>query len=115
MRFTMEPAIVRLLGVSLREYEPSRARYGNQGPLAPVLVITSYDANRLYRPSMMPHQNPSDEELRRILTEARTIAVVGASGNPSRPSHAIMQHLLNAGYRVFRVTPREPEVLGQKA
>ena len=63
----------------------------------------------------MPHQNPPDDELRRILTEARTIAVVGASAKPARPSYSIMQRLLAAGYRVIPVTPRESEVLGQKA
>lgn len=63
----------------------------------------------------MSHQNPSDDELRALLTEARTIAIVGASSNPERPSYGIMKRLLDAGYRVFPVNPRETEVLGQKA
>ena len=63
----------------------------------------------------MPHQNPSDETLRTLLTEARTIAIVGASSSPDRPSHGIMKKMLAAGYRVFPVNPRETEVLGQKA
>jgi len=63
----------------------------------------------------MPHQNPSDETLRTLLTEARTIAMVGASSSPDRPSHGIMKKMLAAGYRVFPVNPRETEVLGQKA
>ncbi len=63
----------------------------------------------------MPHRNPSDEELRQLLTEAHTIAVVGASANPERPSYGIMRRLLAAGYRVIPVNPRESEVLGQKA
>lgn len=41
--------------------------------------------------------------------------MVGASSRPNRPSHGIMQLLLNAGYRVIPVSPRETEVLGQKA
>jgi predicted CoA-binding protein len=61
------------------------------------------------------HQNPSDDELRRILVEARTIAMVGASSNSTRPSHGIMKRLLDAGYRVIPVNPRETEVLGQAA
>jgi len=61
------------------------------------------------------HQNPSDDELRRVLVEARTIAMVGASSNPSRPSHGIMKRLLDAGYRVIPVNPRETEVLGTPA
>lgn len=59
--------------------------------------------------------NPSDEELRRLLTEAETIAVVGASSNPSRPSHGIFRKLLSAGYRVVPVNPNETAVLGQRA
>lgn len=63
----------------------------------------------------MPHQNPSDDQLRQLLTEARTIAMVGASSTPDKPSHGIMQKMLAAGYRVIPVNPRETEVLGQKA
>jgi len=63
----------------------------------------------------MSHQNPSDEVLTRILTEATTIAMLGASANPEKPSHGIMKQLLAAGYRVIPVNPKEPEVLGQKA
>lgn len=63
----------------------------------------------------MTHQNPPDEELKRLLTEARTVAMVGASSNPERPSHGIMRKLLAVGYQVIPVNPRETEVLGQKA
>lgn len=57
----------------------------------------------------------SDDRIRQLLTEARTIAVVGASSNPDRPSHGIMRKLLSVGYTVIPVNPRETEVLGQKA
>lgn len=63
----------------------------------------------------MSHVNPLDDALRSLLTSATTIAVVGASANPERPSHGIMKMLLAAGYRVFPVNPKETEVLGQKA
>jgi uncharacterized protein len=61
------------------------------------------------------HTNPSNEELRKLLADARTIAIVGASSNSEKPSYGIMRQLLNAGYRVIPVNPRETEVLGQKA
>jgi uncharacterized protein len=61
------------------------------------------------------HENPSDDVLKRLLGEARTIAVVGASSKPERSSWGVMQKLLQAGYRVIPVNPQEPEVLGQKA
>jgi predicted CoA-binding protein len=59
--------------------------------------------------------HPTDAELRDLLTSATTIAMVGASANPEKPSHGIMQRLLTAGYRVIPVNPKETEVLGQKA
>lgn len=63
----------------------------------------------------MPHTNPTNEELKSLLATARTIAVVGASSNPEKPSHGIMEKLLAVGYHVIPVNPRETEVLGQKA
>jgi uncharacterized protein len=47
-----------------------------------------------------------------ILREAKTIAVVGASPKPDRPSHGVMRYLLEQGYRVIPVRPRGDEVLG---
>ena len=62
----------------------------------------------------MPHSNPSDQEVTRLLTDATTIAVVGASSNPDKESHGIMQKLQRTGYRVIPVNPRYPEILGEK-
>jgi uncharacterized protein len=61
------------------------------------------------------HANPNDDQLRAILTSAKTIAMVGASSHEDKPSHRIFKQLLEAGYHVIPVNPKETEVLGQKA
>jgi predicted CoA-binding protein len=63
----------------------------------------------------MAHRNPSTEEIRALLTNAKTIAMVGASSNPEKPSHGIMRKLQSVGYHVIPVNPRETEVLGERA
>lgn len=59
--------------------------------------------------------NPTDDELKQILTAATTVAMVGASSNPDKTSHGIMQKLQSVGYTVIPVNPRETEVLGERA
>jgi predicted CoA-binding protein len=63
----------------------------------------------------MAHQNPSDQVLEQLLTDATTIALVGASSNPDKASYGIMQKLQKSGYRVIPVNPRETEILGERA
>jgi predicted CoA-binding protein len=49
-----------------------------------------------------------DEDIAELLTNARTIAMVGASDRPSRASYGVMQFLQDRGYRVFPVNPQIP-------
>jgi predicted CoA-binding protein len=58
---------------------------------------------------------PEDRELRILLGEAKTIAVVGLSSKPGRPSLSVAAYLQDRGYRVVPVNPRETEVLGERA
>jgi predicted CoA-binding protein len=55
-----------------------------------------------------------EEDLKALLTEAKTIAVVGASPKPWRDSGAIAEFLVKKGYKVFPVNPQYQEVLGMK-
>ena len=53
----------------------------------------------------MNHDRYSDEYLRDILTSVKTVAVVGASPRPQRPSHGVMRYLQGQGYRAIPVNP----------
>jgi uncharacterized protein len=57
----------------------------------------------------------SPETIQRILAETKTIAVVGISSDPSRPSHSVSKYMQSQGYRIIPVNPFETQVLGEKA
>ncbi|ROO85878.1 hypothetical protein EDD29_3430 [Actinocorallia herbida] len=59
------------------------------------------------------YQDP--KTIQRVLHTARTIAVVGLSGNELRASHFVGYYLKRHGYRVIPVNPREPEILGEQS
>jgi predicted CoA-binding protein len=56
-----------------------------------------------------------DEVIERILEGSKTVAVVGLSDKPERPSHVVGRYLQEKGYRVIPVNPMVPEVLGEKS
>ena len=55
------------------------------------------------------------EALRDILGAARTIAVVGLSPTPERPSHGVARYLQGAGYRIVPVNPHHAAILGERS
>lgn len=63
----------------------------------------------------MPFSNPGTEEIRQLLREVHTIAIVGLSPNESRPSFGVARGLQSKGYRIIPVRPLIDKVLGEKA
>ena len=63
----------------------------------------------------MPFSNPGTEEIRQLLREVHTIAIVGLSPNESRPSFGVARGLQSKGYRIIPVRPLVDKVLGEKA
>ncbi|MCK4864069.1 MAG: CoA-binding protein [Gammaproteobacteria bacterium] len=59
--------------------------------------------------------NPSLDEIKKILKECKTIAVVGLSPKPKRPSHSVSKAMQGFGYQIIPVRPAVDEVLGEKA
>jgi predicted CoA-binding protein len=57
----------------------------------------------------------SQETIEKIIDECRTIAVVGLSSDPTRPSNGVASYLRRQGYKVIPVNPNETDVFGDKA
>ena len=66
-------------------------------------------------PGMNGEVAPEDRELRALLGDAHTIAVVGLSSKPDRPSFGVAAYLQEHGYRIVPVNPNETEVFGEPA
>jgi len=59
--------------------------------------------------------NPTTEEIKSILNDTRTIAVIGLSPKPKRPSHSVSKAMQGFGYQIIPVRPAVDEVLGETA
>lgn len=56
----------------------------------------------------------TDDELRAIYTSCKTIAVVGASSDPSKPANSVPLYLQNHGFRIIPVSPKGGELFGEE-
>src|SRR5947209_3158320 len=65
------------------------------------------------RTYMAQYKDP--ETIQSLLTNAKVIAVVGLSPDPTRPSHEVASYLRSVGYRIIPVNPDFDEVLGEKS
>jgi predicted CoA-binding protein len=60
-------------------------------------------------------ENPSRAEIDALLRRVRTIAILGLSDTPGRPSHNVARALQKFGYRIVPVNPGATEILGEKS
>lgn len=63
----------------------------------------------------MTFENPDDAAIKALLGGVKTIAVLGLSPKPERPSHGVARALQRFGYRIVPVRPALSEVLGEPA
>lgn len=61
----------------------------------------------------MSYVHPSREEIKQILLDAQTIAVVGLSDDPSKTSHMVSEAMQAKGYRIIPVNPKATSILGE--
>ncbi len=62
-----------------------------------------------------PSANASSSEIAEILRASKSIAVVGLSPKPERPSYGVSSYMQEQGYTVIPVNPGHPEILGKKS
>jgi len=62
----------------------------------------------------MPTVNSNPQEIKEILQKYKNIAIVGASPKPEKDSHIVTKYMIEAGYNVFPIYPKEDVILGQK-
>jgi len=55
----------------------------------------------------------SDDEIKEILKNTETVAIIGASDDPSRASYDIMRFLIEKGYNVYPVNPNHSSIMGR--
>jgi len=62
----------------------------------------------------MPTVNSNPEEIKEILEKYKNIAIVGASPKPEKDSNMVTKYMIEAGYNVFPIYPKEDKILGRK-
>ena len=63
----------------------------------------------------MRFQNPPGPEIKHLIQRMKTIAVVGLSPKPDRPSHGVARGMQRFGYKIVPVNPGHAELLGEKS
>lgn len=59
-----------------------------------------------------PDTNPATDEIKKILTQSKTVAIVGLSDDHEKDSNKVAKYLIDNGYNVIPVNPSKKEILG---
>jgi uncharacterized protein len=86
-----------------------------QGMASLIYATMVYYSRSISRDLSMRFSNPAPEEISKLLNQVHSVAVVGLSPNPARPSFRVAQGLQGLGYCILPVRPMVAEVLGEKA
>lgn len=62
----------------------------------------------------LPRVNESNDEIKKIFEDTKTIAVPGLSPDESKPSHRVAKYLQSVGYKIVPIYPKGDEILGEK-
>ncbi len=62
----------------------------------------------------LPSVNSNPEQIKEYLQKYKNIAIVGASPKPEKDSNMVTKYMIEAGYNVFPIYPKEDEILGRK-
>ena len=62
----------------------------------------------------IPNVNSNQNEIKQILEETKTIAIIGCSPNPEKASNRVAKYLQDVGYKIIPIYPKEEKILGEK-
>ena len=62
----------------------------------------------------MPNINSNKDEIKQILEDTKTIAIIGCSPNTEKASNRVAKYLQDVGYKIIPIYPKEEEILGEK-
>lgn len=62
----------------------------------------------------MPQINSNKDEIKKILEDTKTVAIIGCSPKPEKDSNRVAVYLQNAGYKIIPVYPKEETILGER-
>jgi len=76
--------------------------------------LANYSRKGVVMECEFPRVNSNPQEVERYLRECKSIAIVGASPNPQKDSNKVTKYLIECGYEIYPIYPKEDEILGRK-